>query len=245
MPIQLCIWTAQNNQENLFQFFLLLKLFYPNGKSKFTKIEMQALSQILGFTDRRYRQIKEYIKRLEELKWIRTNGNTGFYLIKSFENLRRENDWISRASVECTLKDLKQIYAFVGGAIFAYQFKDFWRKTKKGKSVRIMGRAYHFLFPSFNYHKSPAPIATTGIEQLYGIPKSKVSELKILAQKMGYLTFQHDFEMTNFTEKDINLMAKYTDSPQNFRRINEKFYLQLIDLVLPLISIKKRRNLGT
>lgn len=242
VPIPMCIWVAQHNQEQVLQFFLFIKWLYKSGKLKFSTLELQAIASMMNYSD--VRPIQKHIDTLLEWGWLRLNEKTGFYLIASFDRLRIKYDWESRASIECTLKEIKNIRAHVGAAIFAYQHKDFWRKVKREKIVRIKGRAYHFLSPSFNYSKQFAPIATTGIEALHNISKSKASTLKIAAAKAGYILVKKDFD-TTYSDADINLLIKYCDAPQNLRKLNGKVVLQLIDLVLPKISIRKRHKLGT
>jgi hypothetical protein len=239
----MCIWVAANNLETPFQLFLLLKLLYREGKTKLTATECQALAQMMGYAD--LRPLENNIQKLIDLKWIRLNDDTNYYLLASFDKIRKHQDWQSRASLRCTLKEISSLQAFIGAAIYTYQHKDFWRKVKRGKSVRIKGRTYHFPSPSFNYHHSPAPVATTGIEALYSISKSKASDLKNAAAKMKYIKVFKDYKELPHTEDELKLMIKYGNFPRNIKFFDEKFHLQLIDLILPNIPIVKRHNLGT
>lgn len=242
VPIPMCIWVAQHNQERIFQFFLFLKWLYKSGKTKLSTIELNAIASMMNYADTR--PVQGHIDRLLELEWIRYNEKTGYYLLASFDRLRHNFYWESRVSLECTFDEINNIQAFVGAAIFTYQHKDFWRKVKREKSVCIKGRTYHFLSPSFNYTNHFAPVATTGIEALYDISKSKASDLKIAAQKAGYIKVKKDFD-TTYSDADINLLIKYCDAPSNLRKLDGKVVLQLIDLILPKISIHKRHKLGT
>lgn len=242
VPIPMCIWVAQHNQEGVFQFFLFLKWLYKCGKTKLSNTELHALASMMNYSD--IRPIQKHIDTLMELEWLRLNDKTGFYIIASFDRLRHMYGWESRASIECTLKELNNIRAIVGASIFAYQHKDFWRKVKREKSVRIKGRTYHFLSPSFNYKNHFAPVATTGIEALHNISKSKASELKHAALKANYILVKKDFD-TTYSQTEIKLLIKYCDGPRNVRKLNGKVVLQLIDLVLPKIAIRKRPKLGT
>jgi hypothetical protein len=242
VPIPMTIWVAQHNQERIFQFFLFLKWLYKCGKTKLSNTELHAIASMMNYSD--IRPIQSHIDKLIEWEWLRLNEKTEFYLIASFDRLRHIYGWESRASIECTLDEINNVRAIVGASIFAYQHKDFWRKVKREKSVCIKGRTYHFLSPSFNYSNHFAPVATTGIEALHNISKSKASELKHAAMKADYIIVKKDFD-TTYSEADINLLIKYCDAPRNIRKLNGKVVLQLIDLVLPNISIKKRHKLGT
>lgn len=237
----MCIWVAQQNQESVFQFFLFIKMLYPNGKTKFIPAEACALAQMMNYAD--VRSIQMQIVRLLELGWIYKNEKTEYYIIRSFDKLRLINEWESRVSLKCGLDDLNKIQAFIGAAIFAYLHKDFWRKVKREKSVRLKGRAYHFLSPSFNFKKHSAPIATTGVEAICNISKSKASYLKTMARKANYITIQKDFDKTEFSEAEIKAQIKYCNLPNRILKKDGKFALQLIDLILPKIDLKKRKTL--
>jgi hypothetical protein len=238
----MCVWVAQNNLEGVFQTFLFLKLLYRHGKTKLSKTEMAAIASMMNYAD--LRPLKSHIDKLIELGWIRKNERTNFYLIRSFDMLRRDYEWESRVSIECSIKEVNHIKAFVGAAIFSYQHKNFWRKVKREKSVRLKGRTYHFLSPFFKYQEHHAPVATTGIQSLYHISKSKASELKHAAFKLGYIHVKKDFDKS-YSDADIKLLIKYCDAPRNMRLLNGEVVLQLIDLILPKIAIRKRHKLGT
>lgn len=242
VPIPMCIWVAQHNQERTFQFYLFLKWLYKHGKTKLSPVEIKAIASMMNYADTR--PVKKHIETLLELEWIKLNEKTGYYILVSIDRLRHAYDWESRASLECTLDEINNIQAFVGAAIYTYQHKDFWRKVKREKSVCLKGRTYHFLSPSFNYTNKYAPIATTGIQALYGISKSKASYLKHAALKAGHILVKKDFD-TTYADADINLLIKYCDAPRNLRKLDGKVVLQLIDLILPKIAIYKRHKLGT
>ena len=238
----MCIWVAQNNEERLFKFFLFVKILYKSGKTKFSEIEIQGIATMMNYAD--VRPLKAFIDKLIELGWIKKNEKTGYYILSSFDQLRIENGWVSRASLECSIDEISNIKAFVGSAVYTYLHKDFWRRVKREKSVLIKGRTYHFLSPSFNYKKNYAPVATTGIEALYNISKSKASDLKYAAMEAKYILVKKDFDISNL-DVDPKLLIKYCDAPKNTRKVNGKVALQLIDLVLPTIEVRKRPKLGT
>lgn len=200
---------------------------------------------MMGFKDQRHRQLKDNIDKLKKLEWIKYNAATNYYILVSFDKIRQKHDWESRVSLPCEIEDISNIQAFIGAAVFTYLHKIFWRKVKREKSVRLKGRAYHFLSPSFNYLNSHAPIATTGIEKLFGISRSKASKLKREAFKMGYITVKKDFKELSYSDTELKLLIKYGDISPNIKHFKDQFHLQLIDLVFPNIYPKRRHKLGT
>lgn len=237
----MCINVAENNLEKLFRTFLFMKLLYKNGKAQFTKVEVAAISQMMGYKD--VRQVSSHIDKLLRLKWLRRNSVTGYYQICSFDKLRVENDWESRASVECCLKDLTNIRAFIGGVIYTYLHKSFWRRVKKEKSVQLKGSTYHFLFPSFNFKMSYAPIAITGVNKMFNISISKASYLKREAARCGYIKLKKNYSETVVSKADLKVLTKYDDFQKNIVFHKGKYCLQLIDSILPQMPIRKRKKL--
>lgn len=243
VPIPMCIWVAQNNMEKPFQTFLHLKMQYRTGKASLSRIELLGMCQVLGIKSTK--TIKEHLKILYNLGWVKYNRKSDFYLINSFERIRSKYDWESRACLEFNYKEIKNIYALVGAAIYTYQFYDFWRKVKREKIVRIMGRTYNFLSPSFNFREHFAPVATTGIEALYQISQTKASRLKKAAFNSSIIKVKKDYKKLEYSSSEIKLMMKYGFLPNYVKKRKDSFYLQLIDLVLPIKRIKSRPKLTT
>lgn len=243
VPVAMSIWVAANNKENELQFFLLLKLLFRHGKMELTPIEIQALQSILGFKQKK--SVINLFERVIQLGWIRKNEKTGYYIIKSFDKLRIENLWESRISTLITLSDLNHLNAHIGASLYTYLHKIFWRKVRREKSVHIKGSTYHFLSPTFNYLNQLAPIATTGVQSLYNISKSKASRLKIAALKKDLIEVKKNLLLQDFSETEIKLMIKFEMIPKHVIKIKGSFYLQSIDLITPKISLYKRCSLGT
>ncbi|MBO2543197.1 hypothetical protein J0871_02090 [Salegentibacter sp. BDJ18] len=99
----------------------------------------------------------KYVHFLLKKGWLRYNARTGYYIIKSFERLREENNWEARNSFPVDFDSYRNIKAITGAIIYGYLHKDFWRKVRRKKSVQIKGSTYHFLSPHFNYREAPAP----------------------------------------------------------------------------------------
>lgn len=239
----MCIWVASNNKENLFQFYLLLKLIYTKGNTKLCLIERQALVKILGYSDCRPFNIN--LKRLIDLGWIRLNTRNKYYYLKSIDSIRKEYNWDSRTSIAIKWKDLNRVDAVIGSAIYTYLHKAFWRKVKKEKRVYLKGKTYHFLFPSFNYKTESAPVATTGIQELFNISKTKASRLKHKAEQHNLVSVTKSYSDRLFTEEEIKHYKKDDDQDSNFIKMKDGYRLQQIDQVLPKIPLTKRHKLGT
>ncbi len=231
----------ENNLENPFQLFIILKLVFPEGKLKFTKYEINFLALVLKVHPK---TISANAKRLIKLNWIRLNTKTTYYLILSFDRLRVDNDWKSRASIEINANNVYNIRAILGAALYTYLHKDFWRKVKKEKFVQIKQRTYHFLFSSFNFKLEAAPIAVNGINALFNISQSKASRVKKLAAIEKLIEVQKAYTKIKISKFDLDGLKQFTSITTNniiFRDGN--YYLQEIDHIIPLIPIRKRKKL--
>lgn len=245
MPINQCIYVLENNIENPFQLFLILKLLYPEGKLKFTKDEINFLALVLKVHPK---TIRANAKRLINLNWIRLNTKTTYYLINSFDRLRKNNNWKSRASIEINVNNVYNIRAILGATLYTYLHKDFWRKVKssKEKSVRIKQRTYHFLFPSFNFKLEAAPISVNGVNAIFNISQAKASRIKTIATVEKLIEVQKTYRKIQISKFDLEGLKQFTSITTNniiFREGN--YYLQEIDHIIPLIPIRKRKKLET
>ena len=239
----MCVFVLQNNLENPFRFYLLLKLMYTSGKLKFNKEEIQFLAFTINVTTK---TIKTYVRKLEKLKWIRLNTKTQYYLIHSIDRLRKNNDWESRASIEFYFVDIFRIRAILGAAIYGYLHKDFWRKVKRERVVQIKGCTYHTLSSSFNYKAHKAPISIIGVSKLFKIPQAKTSRLKTLAAKEGLIEVKKQYIKYDISKFHALTIKKYhPDRTRNLIYKDGIYQLQQIDLILPLFDIRRRKKLET
>ena len=237
----MCVLILQNNLENPFRFYLLLKLMYTSGKLKFTKQEIQFLALAIGVTTK---TIRIYIKQLEELKWIQLNTKTKYYLIHSIDRLRKNNDWESRASIEFYFEDIHRIRAILGAAIYGYLHKDFWRKVKRERVVQIKGCTYHALSSSFNYKNHNAPISVYGVRKIFNISIAKISRLKTLSHNEGLIKVEKVYEKYDIDKLHALMIKKY--HPERTRNLIYKdgiYQLQQIDHILPLFDLRRRKKL--
>ena len=234
------MYVAQNKLEKSFQLFILLKFFYPNGKAKLERIERYSLLNQLPYKD--IRTLNNTVKHLEQIGWLRQNTTTGYYHIVSIHRLRELYKWNSRAAITVNFKELPSMDAILGSAIYTYLHMAFWRKVRKVKRVRLKGRTYQFYRPSFGSHNQFAPVATTGVKALFGISPKKASYLKHQAAKKGYLIIKKDYDPVPYSYSTIQRMIRTESIDPNVRKINGKYQLQLIDLILPhkeLVILKK------
>jgi hypothetical protein len=243
VPIAQCIYVLENNLEKPLQLFLLLKHLYPEGKLKFTKEETSLLCLIL---DVNKKTIEANVKKLLELNWVRLNEKTNYYLLYSFDRIRKRECWDSRASIEFYPNDIFRVQAVLGAALYGYLHKDFWRKVKKEKNVLIKQRTYHFLFPSFNFKLEGAPVSVNGVKELFNISKAKASRIKNLAKKEKLISIEKTFQVIDISKFELEGLKQYSDAQTNsivYR--NGKYHLQGIDHIIPLFSIRKRKKLET
>lgn len=242
VPAPMLIHVAAHNLETPFQLFLLLKSLFRAGKAKMTSAEIQAVAQIMGYADSR--QVRRQLKEMQELSWVRYNTTTGYYILCSFDQLRISNSWKTRSAMPVYFNDLNRLSAIIGAAVYTYLYNAFRRKLKREGSVRIQGRTYHSMSASLFSKGGLAPVATTGLNALFNISVAKASRLKKAAVKEGLIQVIKDFVPKNCNPNELELIKKYSEAP-NLRMFQGKVSLQQIDLIYPLIKLKKRQRLKT
>ena len=243
VPIQLFIDAQQKNYAKKLRFFLLLKLLYFCGK---TRLEEDELLFIEFIEEIRCRKTSlGYIKFLREKSWLFYNKKTGYYLLKSFERIRRENNWEVGLAFPIDSSSYRNIKAVTGAVIYGYLHKDFWRKLKRKRSVRIKGRTYHFLSPKFNYQEKAAPVSVLGICKIFNISQSTATKLKKEAVMHKLLFVQKNYSVGIPNKKAMELCIKYQEAPNTMVFRNGANRFQLIDTVYPLFHFKKLKKRKT
>lgn len=239
VPIQLFIMAQQRGFKNELSFFLLLKLVYPNGKTRLGKGELTFLELTHQIKSRKTTQ--NYISKLLELKFLHYNSKTKYYIIRSFYNIRIMHNLESRLAFPIGYDNYQKLDAVTGAVIYGYLHKDFWRKVKREKSVQLKGSTYHFQSPTFNFKNQFAPVSVYGVKQIFDIPIATASRLKSAAKKEKYLKVKHNLEKIS---KDLATTIKYNKiRKEELRFIKGHYYLQLIDTVYPLFHFNKRKRL--
>ncbi|MBZ9730484.1 hypothetical protein LB467_12385 [Salegentibacter sp. JZCK2] len=243
VPIQLFIEAQHKGCARKLQFFLSLKLLYRCGKAKLDDGELLFLELTEEIGSRK--TILKYVDFLVKKGWLRYNSRTGYYIIKSFDRIRKENNWEARFSFPVDFDSYRNIKAITGAIIYGYLHKDFWRKVRRKKSVQIKGSTYHFLSPHFNYKEAPAPLSVLGICRIFQISPSTASRLKDAAQKQKLLEVKKNYGATIPSKKAMELCLDYNDKRNNIVFYQGNYRFQLIDTILPLFLFKKRKKLKT
>ncbi|MFO7720210.1 MAG: hypothetical protein R6W85_07205 [Gillisia sp.] len=185
VPIQLFINAQQKGYAKELQFFLSLKLLYRCGKAKLDDGELLFIELTEEISSRK--TTLRYVSFLVKKGWLQYNPRTGYYIIKSFDRIREENNWEVRLAFPVDFYSYKNIKAITGAILYGYLHKDFWRKVRRKKSVQIKGSTYHFLSPHFKYKEAPAPLSVLGISSIFQISPSTASRLKNSAEKQNCL----------------------------------------------------------
>jgi hypothetical protein len=243
VPIQLFIDAQQKGYAKKLQFFLSLKLIYRCGKAKLDDGELLFLELTEEISSRK--TTLKYLGFLVKKGWLQYNSRTRYYIIKSFERIREENNWETRLSFPVDFDSYRNIKAITGAIIYGYLHKDFWRKVRRKKSVQIKGSTYHFLSPHFNYREAPAPLSVLGIGNIFQISPATASRLKNSALKHKLLEVQKNYGALIPNKKAMEVCLDYNDKPNNIVFVEGGYRFQLIDTILPLFLFKKRQKLKT
>ena len=241
VPVQLLISAQQEHYVSRLRFFLLLKMIYPQGKSRLSWGEMRAIQQVLRIKSEK--TIKSYVRFFEKKGWLRLNTKTGYYLIKSFDRIRDDNNWRMRSAILLLPLDLYRLKAFIGAGIYIYLHSLYLKRQREKESVQKKGRTYHFLLSGRNRRKA-VPVSVNGVEKIFKISKAIASRLKKAAEKERLLKVKKNFSKA-LPKQILQGCLKYNDLPQNVVCRKRKYRLQLTDTITPLFSFTRRKKMKT
>jgi hypothetical protein len=241
VPIQLLIAAQQEHYVSRLRFFLLLKMMYPQGKSRLSWGELRAIQQVLRIKSEK--TIKSYICFFEDKGWLRLNIKTGYYIIKSLDKIRGENNWRIRSAILLLPLDLYRLKAFIGAGVYANLHSIYLKRQREKESVQKKGRTYHFLL-SGRSRKKAVPVSVNGVEKIFKISKAIASRLKKAAEKERLIKVKKHFSKP-VSKEMVELSLKYNDLPQNIVFRKRKYRLQLTDTITPLFSFTRRKKMKT
>ncbi|HER39624.1 MAG TPA: hypothetical protein ENO10_00210 [Salinimicrobium catena] len=241
VPVQLMISAQQEHYVSRLRFFLLLKMMYPQGKSRLSWGEMRAIQQVLRIKSEK--TIQSYVRFFEKKGWLRLNAKTGYYLIKSFDRIREENGWRMRSAILLLPLDIYRLKAFIGAGVYAYLHSIYLKRQREKESVRKKGRTYHFLLSGRN-RKKAVPVSVKGVEKIFKISKAIASRLKKAAEKEKLIKVRKKYSEP-VSKEMVQWSLKYNDLPQNIVFRRKKYRLQLIDTITPLFSFTRRKKMKT
>lgn len=241
VPVQLMISAQQEHYVSRLRFFLLLKMIYPQGKTRLSWGEMRAIQQVLRIKSEK--TMKSYVRFFEAKGWLRLNSKTGYYLIKSFDRIREENDWRMRCAILLLPLDLYRLKALIGAGVYAYLHSIYLKRQREKESVQKKGRTYHFLL-SGRGRKKAVPVSVNGVEKIFKISKASASRLKRAAVKEKLIKAKKNYSKP--VSKEMGKWSlKYSDLPQKIVYRRRRHRLQLIDTITPLFSFTRRKKMKT
>lgn len=246
VPIEMFINAQEKKYGRELRFFLLLKLMYRVGKIKFTSEELDFIDFVEQIKSRK--TTKKYIKLLEGLNWIKYNHKTKYYILNSFDKIRKDNEWLVRLAFPIDYNTYYNIEAVTGAVIYGYLHKDFWRKVKRDKSVLLKKSTYYFISPKFNYKQKPAPVSVLGVSRIFNISSSTASRLKKYAKKEKLIKVHKNYWDEEIDQEEVKFAKEYFPDEIKYKNLvfkDKKYRLQLIDTIYPLFYFTKRKSLET
>jgi len=239
---------------------LLLKTLC-DGKIECTPGLIKSLAKTLGYKTKA--PIDKCFNYLIKRNWVGYDNRSDICFVRSFDYLSRIENWHHRKAIKCTLPHILNFKAFLGGALFAYFYKNKkWKLSRNGltkKSPRQFRKGSTFyLFPfneinnriilegGWRYYQ----VSSGGIADLLGVSRGKIDRLKKLAVNQGYLTVLpvysdfHSVLKNNYTMKDLRYIKEFADFPyRNQLYLSQgRIRMREVDGVLPHIALSTRRK---
>ncbi|MCC8360622.1 hypothetical protein [Salinimicrobium sediminilitoris] len=241
VPVELLIDAQKKGYQKKLRLFLLLKLMFPSGKTRLSRNEMEFILMVEKIKSRK--TFISYFDFLLDKSWIYYNSRTGYFILKSLDRIREENEWKGRWAIPVNFTSYRKLKAVIGAVIFGFLHKDFHRKLRRKKSVLVKGGTYNFQPGSLLRMSQTAPVSVYGAAILFNISVSTASRLKQAAEKEKLLEVKKNFGDKTLNKEMAVKCLKYNDMNNEVVYHNGGYRLQLIDAILPLFLFVRRKKL--
>lgn len=238
VPVDMIVYALYYNLTKALMLFWIMKLIFPGGKFKMDASNIWVIMLCANIKSRK--SFNKYVRDLYNQDWIRTNKKTNYVILKSFDVIRKENDWKNKLAFPVTFENCLKIDAIIGAVIYGNLYRNFRWKLKRNRSVRVKERTYHsYLLKS---EKFMAPIAVAAVSKLFNISVGKAHTLKRKAEDANlidvknYLYLIEDQSFVEFKKEYYKLRRDYVIK-------KGKYYKQQITLIYPNFHFCKRKTL--
>lgn len=256
IPIEVMVYVFSQKLRKPFRVFLYLKAI-SSGKIHKDSDEFRQAMEVLDIKDAR--TFNKYFDALLKENWIGYNPGTGMIFIRGFDFIRRQHAFSRHRMAQFYFEsDIIDLDAFMFGAIVGdrvLRHKDY-REIEKREAGRTAtkkrGVARQILSPSSIPDYYGLAVSTMG--KTVGLSQTRAHELKIRAEKAGYLKCNNKFrEVATMENPDRSLKSLIAKGdPELAKKIRfgskmiekKKVIIameQLYDEVIPLIDYKSYR----
>lgn len=237
IPIEICEDILIKRKYRAFQVFLLLKM-NCSGKIKITPDIIKTLQKKLKLKSEK--TIRTQIKYLLQRKWITLSNKSGYYFIKGFDKIRESEKFRRRACVEFDLSDLKDLKAFLVGAVITNLVMRQKRQRELTELKKWSSKTVNSKLPHYY------PVASAVLAKIFKISLSTAWEWKNLARKKRYIKVHKQNEVLPIKIKEIGHFGKYADKElsKKCRMIKKKFVEQMPDLIKSNMVLRRRKKIN-
>ncbi len=256
IPIEVMTYVFTKDIRKPFRLFIYLKAF-SSGKLHKDSDEFRQAMEILEIRD--IRTFNKYIDALLRENWIGYNPDSGIIFIRSFRFIRQQHSFLKHRMVQFHFDgDIIDFDAFMFASIIGdhvMRHKDYREieKRKVGRTAtKKRGVARHILPPSSLPDYFGLSVVSMG--KMLGLSQTRAHELKVRAEKFGYLKCNNKFREIAILDKpnkgikrsiaigDPELAKKVRFGTKTIGKEKVIVVLeQLYDEVVPLVDYKSHR----
>jgi hypothetical protein len=253
IPIQMIEFAVKKKLLRHMALYIYLKI-YSDGKVQITNELSILLKQQLKIRDKR--TLDKYLNKLQAINWIGHNTQSGYYFIRSFDNIRSAFQFKKRQASEFISKDITRFSSYAVGALISAAINGqkmyrMFAERKHRAAVNNRDAAFQpgvsSKRPRINYYG----LSNELIAEILGCKKTRACQLKKKAAADGFIqAISHYHDVATIGKADYNLRAHYCDgAPEMKGRIRfiaaeikgepvVKVVEQLYDEIVPKIRLK-------
>ena len=239
IPTELCQWAITDRKIPMLKIYIFC-LFTYSGKTKLSKEDYEIMAHSLSYKS--VKQIKKHFKELLDRNWIGYNKKSNYYFIRGLDNIRKIKGFNRRSAIILEYKNINHLREFCFSAVIENLIQTQQKKLDRGLSKQALRRKKKFTNQSnlsFLYY----PISNNALSSILHISSPYAHLLKQKASKLKYIVVKQHFSTCNMSSLSVNHKDLYRSHLPNLRLINDKFYLQLPDLVRTKLKLRERKKI--
>jgi hypothetical protein len=189
------------------------------------------------------RTVERYMKELLMRNWVGKNSNTGTHFIRSFETIRRQEEFYNTTAAKLYLRELESTKRFQGFCT-ASIIGD--RVLKKRREEERLNKNTDVHSRTLDLPPHSMPVAANYLKPIFDLSKTTCHRLKQYAKKHGYIKITKDIKRLRTDEATVKCARQYdlpipgfyrkTKQPQVYEHIKS-------DIITSNLEYKYRCNI--
>lgn len=239
VPVEMCRFGLEDAFYNPLRLYLVLAISV-SGLTVFNrKIKSSVASKLTCSS----RTVERYMKELLDRKWIGKNPQTGTHFVRSFEQIRRQEDFYNTTAAKLFLRELQSTKRLRGFCIAAIIGN---RILKKQREVERLNKNTDVHSRALDLPPNSMPVAANYLKPIVDLSKATCHRLKQYAKKYDYIKITKNVKKQRADDATIKYAKQYDLPLPGFYRKTKTSHLYehvQADIITSNIEFRYRCNI--